>query len=73
MNKLFKQVILLFIKGYQLVLSPYLPPSCRFTPTCSEYTFQAVERYGVLKGTAMGLKRLCHCHPASSGGFHPVH
>jgi putative membrane protein insertion efficiency factor len=73
MNKLFKQVILLFIKGYQLVLSPYLPPSCRFTPTCSEYTFQAVERYGVLKGTAMGLKRLSRCHPASSGGFHPVH
>jgi putative membrane protein insertion efficiency factor len=73
MNKLFKQVILLFIKGYQLILSPYLPPSCRFTPTCSEYTFQAVERYGVLKGTAMGLKRLSRCHPASSGGFHPVH
>jgi putative membrane protein insertion efficiency factor len=73
MNKLFKQVILLFIKGYQLILSPYLSPSCRFTPTCSEYTFQAVERYGVLKGIAMGLKRLSHCHPASSGGFHPVH
>lgn len=72
MFKLFRQVILIVIKGYQLILSPYLPPSCRFTPTCSEYTYQAVERYGVLKGTFMGLKRLSRCHPASSGGFHPV-
>ena len=54
------------------MISPYLPPSCRFTPTCSEYTRQAIERYGVLKGITMGLKRLSRCHPASSGGFHPV-
>ena len=72
MFKPFRQVILILIKGYQLILSPYLPPSCRFTPTCSEYTYQAVERYGVLKVTLIGLKRLSRCHPASSGGFHPV-
>jgi putative membrane protein insertion efficiency factor len=72
MFKPLRQVTLILIKGYQLVLSPYLPPSCRFTPTCSEYTYQAIERYGVLKGTYMGLKRLSRCHPASSGGFHPV-
>jgi len=72
MFKPFRQVTLILIKGYQLILSPYLPPSCRFTPTCSEYTYQAVERFGVLKGTYMGLKRLSRCHPASSGGFHPV-
>jgi hypothetical protein len=73
MDKLFKQVFLVILKGYQLTISPYLPPSCRFTPTCSEYTRQAVERYGALTGLAMGLKRLGRCHPASSGGFHPVH
>ena len=73
MDKLFKQVFLILLKGYQLMISPYLTPSCRFTPTCSEYTRQAVERYGAFTGLAMGLKRLGRCHPASSGGFHPVH
>lgn len=73
MDKLFKQGLLLLIKGYQRMVSPYLPPACRFTPTCSEYTRQAVERYGALKGALMGLKRLGRCHPLSSGGFHPVH
>ena len=63
MDKLLKQGLLLFIKGYQKIISPYLPPSCRFTPTCSEYTRQAVEKYGVFKGFAMGLKRLSRCHP----------
>ncbi len=63
----------LWILGlYQAFVSPFLPSSCRFTPTCSEYTRQAVERYGVLKGLWLGVKRLCRCHPASSGGFHPV-
>jgi uncharacterized protein len=73
MDKLFKQALLFLIKGYQMMVSPYLSPACRFTPTCSEYTRQAVERYGALKGTFMGLKRLSRCHPLSSGGFHPVH
>jgi len=73
MDKLFKQVFLILLKGYQLMISPYLTPSCRFTPTCSEYTRQAIERYGALTGLVMGLKRLSRCHPASSGGFHPVH
>ena len=73
MDKLLTRGLILLIKGYQGMLSPYLPSSCRFTPTCSEYTRQAVERYGAVKGFAMGLKRLSRCHPASSGGFHPVH
>ena len=73
MGKLLQRVTLNLLKGYQLMISPYLPPSCRFTPTCSEYTKQAMEKYGALKGAAMGLKRLSRCHPASSGGFHPVH
>jgi putative membrane protein insertion efficiency factor len=64
--------ILFMIKLYQLYISPFFPPSCRFTPTCSEYTSQAIYKYGILKGIWMGLKRLSHCHPFSSGGFHPV-
>ena len=72
MGNFFKQGLLLALKGYQLMVSPYLPPACRFTPTCSEYTRQAIERYGALKGLGLGFKRLCRCHPASSGGFHPV-
>ena len=64
--------LLWLIKAYQGILSPYLPSSCRFTPTCSEYTYQAVERYGVLRGLWLGVKRLGRCHPYSSGGFHPV-
>jgi uncharacterized protein len=54
MDKLLQQGLLLMIKGYQLMISPYLPPSCRFTPSCSEYTRQAVERYGAVKGFMMG-------------------
>jgi putative membrane protein insertion efficiency factor len=72
MDKLSKQALLLLLRGYQLMISPYLPPACRFTPTCSEYTRQAVERHGSFKGFVLGLKRLCRCHPASAGGFHPV-
>ena len=64
--------LLWLIKAYQGFLSPYLPSSCRFTPTCSEYTYQAVERYGVLRGLWLGVKRLGRCHPYSSGGFHHV-
>jgi len=64
--------LLWLIKAYQGFLSPYLPSSCRFTPTCSEYTYQAVERYGVLRGLWLRVKRLGRCHPYSSGGFHPV-
>jgi hypothetical protein len=67
-----KRGLLHLLRGYQRYVSPYLSPSCRFTPSCSEYTRQAVERYGVVKGLWMGVKRLGHCHPLSSGGFHPV-
>ena len=72
MDKLMKQGLLLMIRGYQAFISPYLPPACRFSPTCSEYTHQAILKYGVLKGLGLGLKRLSRCHPLSSGGFHPV-
>ena len=57
---------------YKWMISPILPPACRFHPTCSEYTRQAVERYGAARGLWMGLKRLARCHPFHAGGFDPV-
>ena len=57
---------------YQRLLSPMLGPSCRCVPTCSEYTRQAIERYGVGKGIWMGTKRIARCHPFHEGGYDPV-
>ncbi|GIU77258.1 MAG: membrane protein insertion efficiency factor YidD [Bryobacteraceae bacterium] len=65
-------VILALIRGYQRWLSPLLPSSCRFHPTCSEYMRQAVERHGAARGVWMGLKRLARCQPLCAGGFDPV-
>jgi putative membrane protein insertion efficiency factor len=60
------------IKGYQWFVSPILPSSCRFYPTCSSYTLQAIEVHGALKGSWLGLKRLVRCHPWNEGGMDPV-
>jgi putative membrane protein insertion efficiency factor len=68
----FKRVGIALIKGYRRFVSPMLPPSCRFTPSCSLYTLQAIEKYGLLKGGFMGARRLLRCHPFSEGGFDPV-
>lgn len=65
-------VILLLLRFYKKFVSPILPPACRFTPTCSEYTFEAVERYGALKGCFLGIKRIVRCNPFCKGGFDPV-
>jgi len=65
-------LILALLGAYQRWISPLLPPSCRFHPTCSEYTRQAVERYGAARGVWMGLKRLARCQPFCAGGFDPV-
>jgi len=62
----------LLIRGYQRGVSPLLPPSCRFSPTCSQYTLDAVRRYGALRGVWLGLRRLARCHPWHPGGFDPV-
>lgn len=60
------------IRLYQLTISPVLPPSCRFTPSCSQYTREAILKYGVLRGGWMGLRRLLRCHPFHPGGYDPV-
>ena len=67
-----KFLVLDFLRLYQTWISPFLPPSCRFTPTCSEYTKQAVEKYGALRGTWMGTKRILRCQPFCKGGHDPV-
>jgi putative membrane protein insertion efficiency factor len=69
---MFKKVGTTPIRAYRRVVSPMLPPSCRFTPSCSLYTLQAIEKYGLLKGSLMGAWRLLRCHPFSEGGYDPV-
>ena len=60
------------LKAYKWILSPVLPSTCRFYPTCSEYMREAVERYGAAKGVWMGVRRLVRCHPFQAGGYDPV-
>lgn len=67
-----KCAVLALIKTYQRCISPLLPPSCRFVPTCSEYFCQAVEAKGAVRGTLLGIRRLLRCNPFSSGGHDPV-
>ena len=66
-----KKVVLFLIRIYQKI-SRYTPKVCRFTPTCSEYMFQAIEKYGIIKGGWLGIKRICRCHPYNPGGYDPV-
>jgi len=67
-----KTVLLALIRAYRLVLSPWIGRQCRYTPTCSEYASEAIERHGSLRGTRMGMRRIARCHPWHEGGFDPV-
>ncbi|HEX8476481.1 MAG TPA: membrane protein insertion efficiency factor YidD [Pyrinomonadaceae bacterium] len=67
-----KIVILALLRFYKVAVSPLLPPSCRFVPTCSEYAREAVERYGAARGAWQGVRRIARCHPFHPGGYDPV-
>jgi putative membrane protein insertion efficiency factor len=63
---------LLLIRFYQLFISPIFPPSCRFEPSCSQYTYEAIAKYGIIKGGWMGIWRILRCNPFNRGGYDPV-
>lgn len=67
-----RRIVMLPIRGYQKFISPALPPSCRFSPSCSQYALEAVSKYGALKGIWLGVRRLIRCHPFNPGGYDPV-
>lgn len=66
------KLMILLIRFYQAAISPYLPPSCRYTPTCSVYGVEAIKKYGPLKGGWLTLKRISSCHPWGGSGYDPV-
>ena len=67
-----KRVLLWLICLYRRGISPWLPPSCRYSPTCSQYALEAVEKYGAWKGGWMAVRRILRCHPFHKGGYDPV-
>ena len=67
-----KKIILLLIKLYQKYISIFLGKNCRFYPTCSAYTYEAIEKFGIIKGIFLGIKRIIKCHPFHPGGYDPV-
>lgn len=67
-----KYVGLALIRMYQMTLSKVLPPSCRFEPSCSRYTYQAIDKYGLVRGSWLGFRRILRCNPFNPGGYDPV-
>jgi putative membrane protein insertion efficiency factor len=67
-----RTILVSLLKFYKAVISPWLPPSCRFVPTCSEYAREAIEKHGALRGTGMAIWRLLRCQPFCDGGYDPV-
>ena len=67
-----QRTILVLLGGYKRFISPLLPSACRFYPTCSEYTMDAVRKFGPARGLWMGVKRISRCHPFHAGGYDPV-
>ncbi|MDG1022606.1 MAG: membrane protein insertion efficiency factor YidD [Flavobacteriaceae bacterium] len=72
MKKILIYPFVLLIKGYQSFLSPLLPPSCRYQPTCSQYTLEALKKHGLFKGGWLGVKRISKCHPWGGSGYDPI-
>ena len=72
MKKVLGKFLILLIRVYQAAISPYLPPSCRYTPTCSAYGVEAIKKYGPFRGGWLTLKRILSCHPWGGSGYDPV-
>lgn len=66
------RLLMMLVRGYQVAISPLLPPSCRYSPTCSQYAIDALRRHGAAKGGWLALRRLGRCHPFRPGGYDPV-
>ena len=66
------RVLVFLVRGYQILLSPYFGSQCRFSPTCSHYSIQALEKHGAIKGAYLTVRRLLRCNPWHRGGFDPV-
>ncbi|MHB9056649.1 MAG: membrane protein insertion efficiency factor YidD [Paludibacteraceae bacterium] len=71
-KKILEFIVLLPVYFYRFCISPLTPPSCRYTPTCSEYTVQAIKKHGVLKGGWLSARRILSCHPWGGSGYDPV-
>ena len=71
-KNIFQKFLIIMVRAYQLAISPYIGAHCRYTPTCSTYFIEAVEKYGALKGSWLGIKRILRCHPGRPGGYDPV-
>lgn len=67
-----RRILIFIIRGYQYLLSPFMAPSCRYTPTCSHYAIEAVQRFGFMRGLILSLRRIFSCHPWHHGGYDPV-
>jgi putative membrane protein insertion efficiency factor len=67
-----KQILISLIRLYKYIISPLLPVGCRFTPTCSEYSIDAINKYGTIRGFYLSLRRILRCHPFHAGGYDPV-
>lgn len=71
-NKIISAFFILLIRVYQYTLSPYIGRSCRYTPTCSHYSVEALQKYGIIKGGKLAVKRVSSCHPWGGSGYDPV-
>lgn len=71
-KRFIEKILISLVRAYQIGISPYLGGHCRYRPTCSQYFIEAVEKYGALKGSWLGIRRILRCHPGRPGGYDPV-